>query len=545
MSPLAFPPVVLVMLALTSTSFSGTSPDISPTWTFTSADTIRWYTATPPGVLIVGTDQGIVGVAADSGRTIWRLEGLEDAQAGDFRIFGPTSLALVSLRGGTPTKQPKVFLMDIRDGRTIWSADSVGITECLGGFLLPRSRRFLMGAGLASEGKQRALVLLDLGTGAVLWKSEEFFAKYRPALFQVDGRPTIAPHQPPLLDSDSTLIVFMNKYKMRKYDLHSGAVFWEARVDSVRGLWDPLFEKRDSPALYHGFARMTLAADRQCFFAPFQNSIGCYSLIDGHGLWQKTPRLPGPVTQIEEVPAGLLVSVVDENEPPQRHLVLLEASTGQIRWKSPHGLVKSCWLSTSNFLVEEHRAIVAADGKLLAVSLESGKESAIADLGFKGEDGPRRLEARKDGFLVSGAQNLVLAARDGRPIFRFYRHAPGGSRLRAALLAVGSITAIAASELGEREWVSREDYGKLFLAVGEAAAEHGAAIDAGDVLWVLADKTGASDKPGLVCVNRADGEVIGEVPLGVDRPDFLTDWTGRVYVKSDGQTIQCFQPGRK
>jgi hypothetical protein len=112
MSPLALPPVVLAVLAIASTSFSGTAPEASPAWTFTSGDTIRWYTAAPSGVLVVGTNQEIIGVAPDNGTTIWRLAGLEDAQAGDFKIIGPTSLALVSLRGWTPTKQPKVFLMD-------------------------------------------------------------------------------------------------------------------------------------------------------------------------------------------------------------------------------------------------------------------------------------------------------------------------------------------------------------------------------------------------------------------------------------------------
>lgn len=545
MSPLALRLVVLAMLALASTSLSGVAPEAPPAWTFSSGDTIRWYTVSPTGALVVGTDQEIIGVAPDNGTAIWRLTGLEDVHAGDFRIIGPTSLAMVTPRSSTPASQPKVFFVDVRDGRTMWSADSQGISECLGGFLLPSSGRYLMGAGLAPEGKRRALVMLDLGTGAVLWKSEEFFANYRPPLFQVGERPTISPHQPPLFDSDSTFIVFMNKYKMRKYHLHSGELLWEARVDSVRGVWDPLFEKRDSPALYHGFARMTLAAGRQRFYAPFQNSIGCYSLIDGHGLWQKTPRLPGLVTQIEEVPAGLLVSVVDENDPPQRHLILLDPGTGQMRWKSPHGLVKSHWLSTSNFLVDEHRAIVAADGKLCAVSLESGKVSALADLGFEGEDTPRRLEARKDGFLVSGSQNLVLVAGDGRRAFRFFRQAPGNNQLGAAMLAVAGITALAVSERGGREWLSREDFGKILLAAGDMATEQGAAIDTEDDLWVLADKTGTENAPGLVLVSKADGEVVEEVPLGVGRPDFQADWTGRVYVKSDSRTIRCFRPARR
>src|SRR6185436_11085793 len=289
----------------------------------------------------------------------------------------------------------------------------------------------------------------------------------------------------------------MSKHRMRKYDSRSGAILWEASVDSSRGILDPLFENRNSAALHYGFAKWMLSADRQRFFAPFQNSIGCYSVRDGQGLWNKPPRLPGVVTQMAEVPDGLLVWVINWTEPRKRHLLLLDALTGEVRWRTPHHLLKNFWESTSNILIEDRKAFVAAEGRLFSVDLVSGKDSVNARLGFQGDDPPGRLEARRNGFLVSGAQNLVLAGSDGRPVFQFFRDAPGGSPVGATLLAITSILAIASSEMGDRAWVSRDDYIHLLEAVGAVASGHGECFISPDGFWTLANQTGAREKPGL------------------------------------------------
>src|SRR5690349_9362795 len=115
--------VILVMLAFTPTSSAAAAPEASPAWTFTSKDTIRWYTVSHPGVLVVGTDDAIVGVATYSGRAIWWLEGIKDPRPGDLR-FVSDSLVWVTLLGRVST-EPKSFLMDVRDGRRMWSADSM------------------------------------------------------------------------------------------------------------------------------------------------------------------------------------------------------------------------------------------------------------------------------------------------------------------------------------------------------------------------------------------------------------------------------------
>ena len=238
---------------------------------------------------------------------------------------------------------------------------------------------------------------------------------------------------------------------------------------------------------------------------------------------------------------------------------LLDRESGKRRWRVPgkgSGLLTKLagtWSSTSNFLIDGDRMLIASEGDLVSVDLTGGEDRSLGKLGFESGDDPVTLLRVPEGVCVIGSQNLgIYATDDGRRIRKFYRDAPGGEGLGLALLGVSAFTFafLEGGSVPDRGFpltvTSRDANWAVLLApqVGfnELMKDYKATRARDNYSFFLIDlKVGEDTKPGLVRVNRRTGNPEGEIALGTKKPDYMIDSAGQVIFKPDSRTLQCYR----
>jgi hypothetical protein len=539
----------LKLLSLTAALLlpSYTLAETKPAWTLRLDSPLRWTQGAADGMRLVGTRREILGVRRDDGTVRWRLGPVEDSNMDDVEPLPPFPYALVSLGKRKAPGLPSVFLVDVRDGHTVWTADSLGVGWSIGSYLIPGTHRLLLRSALKPKGKAQTAMLLDVEKGHRLWARPELGENSAPdTVFSEQARV----RQQPLFETDSTIILQTDSRTLRKYDLRTGSALWVgdglprpdepnpiakqgARlIKGLKGLLDLSKETGDESVIFDvTFAPMLLARSGDRFYAPYRNSVVPVSRETGRPLWDLPPPLSGIVIQMLEIPAGLLVRTLSyEQGSPGYAIYLLQRESGLRLWRVP-GKSVDTWSSTSNFLVEGDRILIATDGKLLVVDIPTGQDHVLGKLDFEGDDKPRFLNRMNEGLCVAGAKNLgIYSPDDGRRIRKFYREAPGGSSgLGLALLGVSAIS----YGTGILEGVITPDVG-----LNELTKEYTSTNERDAFAFFLGNvQVGGKTQPGLVRVNMRTGNPEGEVVFGTKKPDYAVDADGWVIFIPDSKSL--------
>ncbi len=525
------------------------SAQLEPTWERSTERDIKWYHSTSSGVVVMGTKEQITGLNPEDGATVWSLENLKGLKEGDFKPIWGTRLALLSLRKKVRGKDPVTLVMDVTTGEELWNTSSLEMGESYGSFIIPQING-LMVYGKSTAGKKKKTVYMaDLADGELLWKKEEMFKKWDPAEFEQGDRKTIVGNQPPLFDSDSTMILFWNKKSIRKYDFRNGELIWETK-DKLKAkkkkLWTKQFEDTPAPAPRLGYAEMELTPTGDQFFAPYQNTLGLFNVHDGSMPWEKTEKLPGIVTDMVLCAEGVVVSTVAP-EDNNYNILLIGYQDGQIKWKCPKkegNIIKKAlgdWSDCSNLVLVDNRIIVGADGKLFEISVAGGDQRELDNLGFEGTDDVTGLEQRPDGWLVSGSQNAAWYNHQFEREQSVYFRPPDNIGTGLLLLA----TALTLNEIGDvyssGGWTVSVsgDYSAGFEAL---MVDFEATAEADDHFFILADPPEGEHKGlGLLIVSKTDGSVTGRIPLRTKEPDYQVNRLHRsVTMQTDDKKLACY-----
>jgi outer membrane protein assembly factor BamB len=449
-------------------------------------------------------------------------------------------LALVSFPQNTLDEHAHSALVDLASGESWWTTRQNGLSETYGAFLVPHKDALLVyGKEIGAE--DEALALLDFDTGEPLWTVSRPFDGWAPDVFG-DGA------QPPLFDSEDTMLLFLNGRAIRKYDLSNGKLIWETqdlereRDDSRPSGAEELFV---APTMYSGYAPMILAYDGRRFFAPHHNVVGAFSTYNGASRWVKPATLSGIPAQMERVPQGLLVRTIPEypEESDQNWISLLDIRTGHEIWRSPRRegsifkkIFGTSWVGSTPFLVHGDRIVVAAGGKLYTVELDTGTERGLCDLDFQGPDDPVTLEIHDDRYIVVGDQNALWCDFDGNVLDQVYYDPPENfGRDLAQLFGAALINAIGEVQLGLITIELQVDYSSGFE---ELFWGYTATLEGLDYVYMLTEAPGGSQ---IVRVSKDDGDEYGRITVDTHDPDYrICPYTSNLFWKSDERTISCF-----
>lgn len=531
-------------------------------WKLNLDGPVRWFKTSPPGVFLVGTDREILGVAPDSGKVLWRLGPVKDSHSGDVELIGDQPIAFLQAGDRDSVGVPRLSLIDLRDGHTL-RIQHEGLLGSSGSFAVPGTHDVLVLATMSRNGSKRTALRIDLTSGVPAWTSPTLSDAFEPVLLFEWGASLVRAHQVPFKDTDSSMIFHALDGSFRRVDLKTGALVWsgrgkgagkyftastwESRPSPVRleynaktGKVEPNYDTPEKPRDFEfRFAPLLTSLTGARFYAPYRSSVAAFSSASDECLWPHPPKLYGSVAQMQETPSGLLVRTIDASDKKYVHhrVLLLDPETGAVRWSWPKsgGLIGSLhknnyWYDATNFVVENDRVVIAADGNIRTADLAQGQEQTLGKVQFDHYDLPRTLLSGPGGYTVIGGSNLgIYAKADGQRTHHFYREPPADFGWGLALLALSAIT---------RGWIEPQ----LGLAELDAIPDLSRSTQAESYVYFLAlTKEGERDASGLVRVRLDTGEPAGEIFFGTKKPAYCIDADGRIYFWSEMKTIECYR----
>ncbi len=577
-----------------------------PIWRVAFEQDINWHKLAPTGHLIVSTDGGLFGIDPENGAVLWEredLKGLEESPSGGGRSswmagsvpFTPWAI----LRGFSGSY---VNLMDVTSGEDLWSTETLGLKEHYGYFLLPEVGGMLVYA--KDKNDTRTVFLVEVGSGTVLWENSSFFEDRDPYIEQKGNRrlQTIAGNQRPLFDSETTMITFMNKQAIRKFNAETGDLIWETEIKAKR-----------APARRFGYAPMLLNDSADIVYAPFDKTVVAVGTADGSLLWETRPKLRSELTEMQLIPQGLLVK-------GGKFVDVLDLETGQSVWQkefkktvfqmsvTPQGLVlrteklitvldpasgPRVWekefkklkeLKSTNFVIRGDTIIVYSDKKLYAINLSDGEYTELAkDLKFEDNETPASLRLRDDGYFLRSSNNVMLVSFSGEQVFHTHYKKPGLGFLERVGKEIAQdvgekVIGVAAGEGWTTDLESMQECWNSTLCRKLMGGEYGAeAIVAGRYLsheqydsylfrlrfrattatetytYMLTNIETESEKgPGLVRVNNLNGTTEDRLILGTKKPEYhvaqfsfegmsADEMESRLLFKAGKKEIVCYK----
>lgn len=365
----------------------------------------------PRPVLVIGSEDGLAGVDVLDGSTIWNREDLRKINSAEFDFLGNGY--------ATVTRAGAIQLLDLETGETRWDTRELELPGVRGFLWGPRPDDLLLYMDV--EEAPSTLAMVDVETGEVRWRQNGLFQE-APEVFERKGVSYLLGHQPPVMDTDSTFVLYISPDGPMKLNLETGSLIW--RAEHLAG--------RDVPLSRRGYSGIL---DRDgVLYIPSEEGLVALNAADGTPIWEAT-HLERPVSWMGWTRHGLLVKGTDWHRVKERwyqsgYPDVLDPATGKSRWSKPFGKLKYA----SNFVPQEDTLFVAADRDLYGIDLRDGSHRRIAHFKLhKGDVAPTALYPSEDRFIVHSGRNLLRFDREGALLTHLVYPTPGlslGERLR-------------------------------------------------------------------------------------------------------------------
>lgn len=172
---------------------------------------------------------------------------------------------------------------------------------------------------------------------------------------------------------------------------------------------------------------------------------------------------------------------------------------------------------------EKNNRLVVSTGTELFFIKSDGDIKKVADVDFKENETPSKIELRESGILVGSAQSNTLFSYDGKVIYESYFKAPGQSLLGKVAMGAMAV-ALARQSIGEnyagRTKSANQTVGAANGMLGEMNKKFRATSGTKDHIYIL---TKLNDGVGLVKMNKNTGKVEAEIILDDKKPEYEVD----------------------
>jgi outer membrane protein assembly factor BamB len=497
--------VFLFVLSLNRT-LPGQVPSV---WTFAATEDVTFMRLTPFGSVVVSTPDRLVALDPATGQPIWVRQDIKNLSAGGFDIVSLTPYGVVRTKNG-------LAVLDVQTGATLWDSTTVPLDEVRGYIHVLEHRLMLVYGHKKPHG--RALVAIDIDSGKVRWQQHGLL-RSDPELWENDGVHSLGWHQPPLVDSDTTLILYINKDGPFKIHAATGQLLW--RVDSLKG--------EDPPTLAEAYPRMVLGDT--ILVVPYGKRLMAVNATDGRVVWDHHDNFKSPVAQIQLTSLGVLVrgarplNQQKKLSMPDAFLDLLDAKGGTSRWPRPFLDMKHD--AVAPFLVVDDTAYLGDRERLFTVALQGGAVRQLTNYKFEGGEEPVTVERRGEQLLLLSAHNLLLVnTRDAQQVARYYP-APGSSFLsklgKAALFTMSAMSQAGAASQAGRPGVhvtGSFDYNPFIKQRIQGVVR---AAETYTFMYTRAPDAAGREGFSLVRLRKADGQESGRLWFDDRSPEYLLD----------------------
>jgi outer membrane protein assembly factor BamB len=478
-------------------------------WKFAASQDITFMRLTPFGTVVVSIPDRLVALDPATGQPIWTREDIKNLSEGAFDIIPLSPYGVVRSRNG-------IGLLNLQTGATLWDSTAVPLDDVRGYIHVLEHRMLLLYGHKKPEG--RALVAMDIDSGKVRWKQQALL-RSDPELWETDNVHSLRGHQPPLVDSDSTLILYINKDGPFKVHAATGQLLW--RVDQLKG--------EDPPTLAKAYPPMALGDS--ILLVPYGKKLMAVNPRDGAVLWHHTDKFKSPLTQIHLTSRGVLLRgarPVEEKKGlslPDAFLDLLDATGGKSLWPRPFTEMKHEALAP--FLVVGDTAYLGDRERLFAVALQDGAFRQVTNYKFEGGEEPVTVEPRGEQLLLLSAHNLVLFnTHDAKQVIRYYP-APGSSFLSK----LGKVALFTLSAMSQEYTAGQMARPGLHVTptytynpfIKQRVQGVVRAAETYTFMYTKAPDAAGRDGFSLVRLRKADGQEAGRLWFDDRSPEYLLD----------------------
>jgi len=512
-------PIALLLL-FSLVAARETSSQAAHRWSLRLDKDIRFFEVTPLGSLLVVTENSLAGVNAGTGAIVWERKDLKEIRDGDLTIVPLSQLAIINVDKSRMSSARVAELIDLQTGTTKWSARDLGFKESRGFLLVPEQRMILL-YGDRKEGGD-GFVAVDLETGTPKWASPKKWLEQDVVELETkvgeEKVKGVGGHQPPLVDSDTSAIVFLSGEGLAKVDLRNGQRLWWAKVGADR-----------PPARQWGFAPPLL--NKGVLYVPFDRKLQAVRATDGTVLWKKARELKSKVVQLEMDGANLVVrgAAVPEDDGDKEgdaFLDVLDPATGASRWKKQFRDLDQ----STPFLLKDGQIHLVSDGQLRRIRIADGVAKTLLKLKLKGDERAQLLEWRPAGLLVRSSQNVLLVTPAGTASWQAYHESPGPGGLAKPAAATTDLapTPTAAQMIGDHAVLPASARKLPLVAANAALAARVAAASApGASIYILTRvNQGDESGPGILKVSKDTGKEQSAIVLKEKKPVFRIDDLG-------------------
>ncbi len=513
-------------------------------WRYTTDKKIEFYQVSTLGDLLVATKEEIVALNPETGEVRWSRDdilkppvGFIVGDRGPFPIqsFNP----IPSTPYGVVRTNDGIVMIDVVTGSTLWDSTAVPLEKVRGHLTVPQQRMLLV-YGETPESR-RTMVAVEVATGEVRWRQDTLFDK-SPDLLRINGIQSLAGHQPPVVDSDTTFILNISKDGPMRIHSRTGALLWRADTDE------------DPPMLREGYGQMLLRDG--VLFVPYKKKMLALDTRDGSIIWDRRRNFRSRVFQMELTPHGL---VVRGRKPPggdDREVTgkdffvdLVDPQTGESVWEDPFKDLKV----NTPFLARPEAVFVARERRFVRLEYGDGAEQELAKFKFEKDEKPEAFEMVGENFLVSSAHNFLFLDPNGAVQRHTFFKAPGMSFLEtvASIAALSLASAMDSSCARDPNascsgWIMETEDGRevevgepSLVSISRMARRQFRSVNAADYAYVYTEQP-AADREGfsLLKMDKRNGQEAGRVWIDERRPEYVLDpITGFVFVKDDDKEI--------
>ncbi|MCK5125990.1 MAG: PQQ-binding-like beta-propeller repeat protein [candidate division Zixibacteria bacterium] len=476
---------------------------------------------------IISTSSSLAGVNLHTGQVDWTIKDWYCKSPQHIGLIPNTHLA-VAMKAVTTQKRNsmsgavdvfhhnEVSIIDIERGTTVWSKDTLTFLSCVGYSLSPQGNALLM--CVRDSSKNFWMMSVDIATGDVIWENREFFDGRKPKTFLSPGADrTIDGNQPPVFDTDTTMITIYRKNQLRKWSILTGKMLWESDLNT-----------KGVPYIAKGITPIMLSPDRNEIWVPCKKGLQTVSVHDGSVKWSVNAKLPGLVKQIIPLEKELLIIGGPNNEGKdgRAFITLLNQDTGERVWEKDFRKLRG--LKTSPALLIGDSVYIYSDKKVFTVALADGSYREVAkDLKFEGGEAPKSFSIRDGNFLLISAQNMMMLDPSCQVIYHSYHKAPGTAFFLKALAFTAQVALNTVSAMyfsvpiysgGGYTWF-------IYPALNFGLPKYGNSTSAENHMFVLckveANSGSASQEGwGMAKINKSTGHIDSRLIIGNKNPEY-------------------------
>jgi len=365
-------------------------------------------------VLLVASKGELAGVDPATGTATWTRTDLPDLKGVALDVVGRTGYAVI-------TRGEKMEIIDLRTGERRWDTGELSLRAARGWLPLPSEDLLILMYGRTAESAS-TLMAVELETGKVRWRQDRLFA-VEPKVFGTAGVSYLLGHQPPLADSDTTLVLYLSTEGPMRLDARTGALLWRAAT------------VRDAkvPAVRDGYARIRL--HRDVLLVPSTSDLVALRALratDGRLAWETPRASKEQIVRMERTRHGLLVradqarrdllGLPDPTGRVDSRIDLLDPDSGKSHWRAPVQLKNATGIA-----LRGDTGYVVSDGKVLALRIPDGSVRTVMPVKFDQNEGLSGFGVLDEGIVLNSWHHLVLADREGAERYRRSYPSPGES----------------------------------------------------------------------------------------------------------------------